>query len=66
MSRAGTVLTQPSMVADELRRQADEFVDLVSLMPKIGRDPGERAVRIARAPIPSYGAQIPAEEVVRD
>jgi hypothetical protein len=25
-----------------LRRQADEFVDLTSLMPRIGRDPGER------------------------
>ena len=26
-----------------------EFVDLVSLMPRIGRDPAERAARVARA-----------------
>ena len=37
-----TVSTQPPMVADELRRQADEFIDLAHLMPRIGRDPGER------------------------
>ncbi|MFC6047942.1 NYN domain-containing protein, partial [Methylobacterium hispanicum] len=40
-----TIQTQPAMIADELRRQADEFVDLASLMPKIGRDPGERPAR---------------------
>src|SRR5688500_17716922 len=40
-----TVSTQPAMVADELRRQADEFVDLAHLIPKIGRDPSERAPR---------------------
>jgi uncharacterized LabA/DUF88 family protein len=42
-----TVQTQPPMVADELRRQADEFIDLVHLMPKIGRDPAERPPRSA-------------------
>ncbi len=42
VSVVSTVATQPSMVADELRRQADEFVDLTALMPRIGRDPGER------------------------
>jgi uncharacterized LabA/DUF88 family protein len=40
-----TVSTQPAMAADELRRQADEFVDLAHLIPKIGRDPSERAAR---------------------
>jgi len=50
VSVVSTVSTQPAMVADELRRQADEFVDLVSLMPRIGRDPGERAERAARPP----------------
>src|ERR1700749_3618292 len=39
---ASTVSTQPPMVADELRRQADEFVDIVQLQQKIGRDPAER------------------------
>src|SRR5437588_5710775 len=45
-----TVSTQPPMVADELRRQADVFLDIVELQPKIGRDPAERAAREAREP----------------
>jgi uncharacterized LabA/DUF88 family protein len=32
-----TLATQPAMVADELRRQADQFVDLVDLADQIGR-----------------------------
>jgi uncharacterized LabA/DUF88 family protein len=31
------------MIADELRRQADVFTDLMELKSKIGRDPSERA-----------------------
>ena len=42
------ISTQPSMVADELRRQADVFIDLMELQPKIGRDPAARPV--AREP----------------
>jgi hypothetical protein len=45
-----TVTTQPPMVADELRRQADIFVDIVTLQGKIGRDPSERATREMRGP----------------
>jgi uncharacterized LabA/DUF88 family protein len=45
VSVISTNTTQPAMVADELRRQADEFIDLVSLSSKIGRDPGERGER---------------------
>jgi hypothetical protein len=30
------------MIADELRRQADVFTDLVELQSKLGRDPFER------------------------
>ena len=37
-----TISTQPPMVADELRRQADEFLDIATLEKKIGRDPSER------------------------
>jgi uncharacterized LabA/DUF88 family protein len=37
-----TLVTQPPMVADELRRQADIFVDLAELKPRVGRDPTER------------------------
>jgi uncharacterized LabA/DUF88 family protein len=43
-----TVSTQPPMVADELRRQADIFIDIVTLQNKIGRDPSERAPRAPR------------------
>jgi uncharacterized LabA/DUF88 family protein len=32
-----TVKTQPPQIADELRRQADVFVDLVDLLSEIGR-----------------------------
>ncbi|MEH2525209.1 LabA-like NYN domain-containing protein [Bradyrhizobium sp. AZCC 1620] len=37
-----TLASQPPMVADELRRQADAFLDLAELKPKLGRDPAER------------------------
>jgi uncharacterized LabA/DUF88 family protein len=43
-----TISTQPPMVADELRRQADVFLDIVELQPKIGRDPSERVPREPR------------------
>jgi uncharacterized LabA/DUF88 family protein len=48
VSVVSTVATQPPMVADELRRQADEFVDLTHMIARIGRDPGERAERAVR------------------
>ena len=38
-----TISTQPPMIADELRRQADVFTDLRELQSLIGRDPAERA-----------------------
>ncbi|MGJ4946215.1 NYN domain-containing protein [Bradyrhizobium sp. HKCCYLS1011] len=37
-----SIACQPAMVADELRRQADEFLDLKQLQPRIGRSPVER------------------------
>ena len=43
-----TISTQPPMVADELRRQADQFVDILELQSKIGRDPAERPAREPR------------------
>jgi hypothetical protein len=36
------------MVADELRRQADQFIDLANLQEEIGRDPSERGQRSER------------------
>ena len=38
-----TISSQPPMIFDELRRQADVFTDLVELKSKIGRDPSERS-----------------------
>jgi uncharacterized LabA/DUF88 family protein len=40
-----TISTQPPMVADELRRQADIFTDIVQLRQQIGRDPSDRPAR---------------------
>ena len=68
VSVVSTMATQPSMVADELRRQADEFIDLTHLMARIGRDPGERAARTGepRRQV-AFGANAqPAEDLVRD
>jgi uncharacterized LabA/DUF88 family protein len=45
-----TISTQPPMVADELRRQADVFQDIAELQAKIGRDPSERPAREPREP----------------
>ncbi len=62
VSVVSTITTQPPMVADELRRQADEFVDLVNLIHKIGRDPQERPDRsrvVERRP--SQSSPHPAE-----
>jgi uncharacterized LabA/DUF88 family protein len=45
VSVVSTLATRPPMVADDLRRQADQFVDLVELKSEIGRDPAEREAR---------------------
>jgi uncharacterized LabA/DUF88 family protein len=37
-----TIVSQPPMIADELRRQADVFIDLVELQSKLARNPSER------------------------
>jgi uncharacterized LabA/DUF88 family protein len=39
-----TISSQPSMIADELRRQADVFIDLIQLRPLIARDIPLRSV----------------------
>jgi uncharacterized LabA/DUF88 family protein len=55
-----TIASQPPMVADELRRQADVFTDLVELQSKLGRDPSERPAprdrgeREARDHVPKF------------
>jgi uncharacterized LabA/DUF88 family protein len=52
-----TISSQPPMIADELRRQADVFTDLAELQSKLGRDP-ER-------PIPREGSETSARAVAR-
>ena len=37
VSIVSSVRTSPAMAADELRRQADEFLELEKLIPEIGR-----------------------------
>ncbi|GAB5375223.1 MAG: hypothetical protein AcusKO_16850 [Acuticoccus sp.] len=44
-SVVSTLQTQPPMIADDLRRQADNFIELAELQNAIGRDPAERPVR---------------------
>ncbi len=42
VSVVSTVRSQPPMVADELRRQADVFIELQDLIPEIARTHGDR------------------------
>jgi uncharacterized LabA/DUF88 family protein len=52
VSVVSTLITRPPMVADDLRRQADQFVDLNDLKPEIGRDMNEREARRAERAAP--------------
>ncbi len=52
VSIISTLQTQPPMVADELRRQADQFIDIVDLENVIGREGNGRPVRDTRSPSP--------------
>jgi hypothetical protein len=47
------------MVADELRRQADDFIELAELAPLIARNPSERAPR------PALVDEAPSEALIR-
>jgi uncharacterized LabA/DUF88 family protein len=50
-----TIANQPPMIADELRRQADAFIDLKGLQSKVARDPSERpALREPRHHAPQF------------
>jgi uncharacterized LabA/DUF88 family protein len=48
VSVVSTLQTEPPMVADELRRQADQFIDLADLEHSIRRDPTTRLSREPR------------------
>ena len=45
VSIVSTMTSQPPMISDDLRRQADHFIDLSTLKAEVGRDPSERPVR---------------------
>ncbi|MBN9082728.1 MAG: NYN domain-containing protein [Rhizobiales bacterium 62-17] len=64
VSVVSTVTTHPPMVADELRRQADEFIDLLSLAQKVGREQAERPQRPMgeRRPMPVGPASHPLDD----
>ncbi|MEM7216474.1 MAG: NYN domain-containing protein [Pseudomonadota bacterium] len=43
VSVVSTAAINPPMIADDLRRQADHFLELTDLKKQIGRDPSEKA-----------------------
>lgn len=45
VSVVSSLATQPAMIADNLRRQADNFIDIASLKDEIGRAASERPAR---------------------
>ena len=45
VSIVSTMASQPPMISDDLRRQADNFIDLMSLKSELGREPSERPAR---------------------
>jgi uncharacterized LabA/DUF88 family protein len=69
VSVVSTLKSSPPMVADELRRQADDFIELSELAPQIARNPSERAPRPAvvtsRRDADDYGGDAPAELLMR-
>jgi uncharacterized LabA/DUF88 family protein len=52
VSVVSTLQTQPPMVADDLRRQSDQFIDLADLEELICRDPATRPAREPRSYAP--------------
>lgn len=64
VSVVSTLQTQPPMVADELRRQADHFIDLADLENAIGREGGRPPPRNESRSTPARGR--PRPERVRD
>ncbi len=51
VSIVSTMASQPSMISDELRRQADHFIDLMTLKNEVGRE------QAARRPEPAHSGE---------
>ena len=67
VSVVSTLTTRPPMVADDLRRQGDQFIDLADLRDEIGRDPVDRDTRQSdRISPPSLAPDRNFEEFVDD
>ncbi|WP_157015148.1 LabA-like NYN domain-containing protein [Mesorhizobium xinjiangense] len=49
VSIVSTMQSQPPMISDDLRRQADSFIDLASLKNEVGRDSSDRPARRAES-----------------
>lgn len=54
-----TIQTQPSMISDDLRRQADEFIDISTCADVFGRVGDERPTRPARAAASTSTTPVP-------
>ncbi len=63
VSVVSTLQSNPPMIADELRRQADQFIDLADLEPIICREPSQRGARgsAARGPRAQSPEPVPYE-----
>ena len=70
VSIVSTMTSQPPMISDDLRRQADHFIDLSTLKAEVGRDPSERPVRrpeprrtrrrLLMPPVPAVAGRAPS------
>lgn len=60
VSVVSTLQTQPAMVADELRRQADQFIDLADLEQVVCRDAGSRPPAARTQSSSRSGSRAPA------
>ena len=62
VSVVSTMRSSPPMVADELRRQADNFMELTDLMPQIARSHAGRDEARGHGPRDDHGARYAARE----
>ena len=61
VSVVSTIRTQPPMVSDELRRQADNFIELEELKAMIAREGGPRSTQAAQERMAERQAQYAAQ-----
>ncbi len=75
VSVISTLQTQPPMIADELRRQADQFIDIADLESSISREasnghrPPQRDARLYQARNNTFSARddlLPDSSLARD